>query len=61
MHHNLYWDLLSIKARVDGSLPRKPVKTSIGSFDPPGANTYKGNKIVKTEIDNISEGETSMK
>lgn len=38
--HGLYLVLLSIKASIDGSLPRKSDKISMGSFAPPMANTW---------------------
>lgn len=37
--HKLYSALESIKAWIDGSLPRKSDRASIGSFAPPGAKT----------------------
>lgn len=42
LDHTLYSALLSIKARIDGSLPRKSDRTSTGSFAPPGPNTCQG-------------------
>lgn len=51
LHHKLYSALLSTKAWIDGSLPRKSDRSSTGSLAPPAPNTCQNiNKKNKTKL-----------